>query len=188
MRLVFIYGPPAVGKLTVANALAKLTGYRVFHNHLTIDLVRSIFDWGEGPFFTLVDRYRLELIESAAKADMPGLIFTFVYAKDHDDGFVESVVGAVERQGGRVHFVRLTCTRRELSRRVRLPSRRAFRKMTDPARLKDLMKRYEVFSDVPYPNNLVIDTTGIRPSKAARQIATHYALPLQTGTRRPKRR
>lgn len=46
MQLIFIYGPPAVGKLSVANALAKLTGYRVFHNHLTIDLVRSIFDWG----------------------------------------------------------------------------------------------------------------------------------------------
>jgi len=35
MKLVFIYGPPAVGKLTVANALAKVTGFKVFHNHLT---------------------------------------------------------------------------------------------------------------------------------------------------------
>ncbi|HEU4798188.1 MAG TPA: AAA family ATPase [bacterium] len=87
MQLIFIYGPPAVGKLSVANALAKLTGYRVFHNHLTIDLVRSIFDWGQGPFFSLVDRYRVELIEAAAKANIPGVIFTFVYAKDQDDGF-----------------------------------------------------------------------------------------------------
>ena len=50
MRLVFLYGPPAVGKLTVAKALARLTGYKVFHNHLTIDLVASILDWGTGPF------------------------------------------------------------------------------------------------------------------------------------------
>jgi hypothetical protein len=32
--LVFIYGPPpAAGKLTVAETLAKRTGHKVFHNH-----------------------------------------------------------------------------------------------------------------------------------------------------------
>jgi hypothetical protein len=176
MNLVFIYGPPAVGKLTVANALAKLTGYRVFHNHLTIDLVRSIFDWGQGPFFTLVDRYRLELIEAAAKADVPGLIFTFVYAKDHDDGFVKSVVGAVERHGGRVYFVRLTCERKELFRRVRALSRRRFRKMKHVKGLREWLDRYDLFNDVPYEHNLVIDNTRLSPHKAAHLIASHFRL------------
>ncbi|MEO6875756.1 MAG: shikimate kinase, partial [Opitutaceae bacterium] len=36
--LVFIVGAPAVGKMTVGDALAKRTGLRLFHNHLTIDL------------------------------------------------------------------------------------------------------------------------------------------------------
>ncbi len=36
MRLVFIYGPPGVGKLTVARELAALTGFKLFHNHLTV--------------------------------------------------------------------------------------------------------------------------------------------------------
>ncbi len=92
MRLVFLYGPPAVGKLTVAKALARLTGYKVFHNHLTIDLVESIFDWGTRPFWALVDKYRLELVETAARENIPGLVFTFVYAKPNDDGFVRRVV------------------------------------------------------------------------------------------------
>ncbi len=35
MQLVFLYGPPGVGKLTVGNALSALTGYKLFHNHLT---------------------------------------------------------------------------------------------------------------------------------------------------------
>ena len=39
MTLVFIYGPPGVGKLTTARALAELTGFRVFHDHLTVNLV-----------------------------------------------------------------------------------------------------------------------------------------------------
>ncbi len=80
MKLIFLYGPPAVGKLTVALALSPLTGYKVFHNHLTIDLVSSVFEWGTPLFWNFVNRYRLELIEAAAKSNVPGLIFTFVYA------------------------------------------------------------------------------------------------------------
>jgi len=188
MNLAFIYGPPAVGKLTVANALAKLTGYRVFHNHLTIDLVCSIFEWGQGPFFSLVDRYRVELIEAAAKASIPGVIFTFVYAKGQDDGFVEAVVGAVERHGGRVHFVRLICERKELLRRVRAPSRRVFRKMRQVKRLREWLNRYELSSDVPYHNNIVIDNTRLGPHKAAQMIAAHFAIPRQSGNRRRRSR
>lgn len=186
MTLVFIYGPPAVGKLTVANALSKLTGYRVFHNHLTIDLVGAIFDWGQGPFFGLVDRYRVELIEAAAKASIPGLIFTFVYAKDHDIAFVESVVSAVERHGGRICFVRLSCERRELLRRVRAASRRQFRKMKQVKRLREWLDRYELSSNVPYPNNLVIDNTKLGPRKAAQMITSHFALP-RLPVARPRR-
>ena len=102
MKLVFIYGPPAVGKLTVAKELLKLTGFKVFHNHLTIDLVKSIFEWGEGPFWELVDRFRLELVKAATEANIPGVIFTFVYAKTHDDGFVRRIVKVVEKGGGAV--------------------------------------------------------------------------------------
>jgi tRNA uridine 5-carbamoylmethylation protein Kti12 len=32
MKLIFLYGPPAVGKLTVAQELVTLTGYKLFHN------------------------------------------------------------------------------------------------------------------------------------------------------------
>lgn len=175
--LVFLYGPPASGKLTVAQALAKLTGYRVFHNHLTIDLVRSLFDWGEGPFWSLVDRYRLEFIDAAAEAGLPGLIFTFVYARGADDAFVARIVDAVARHRGRVVFVRLTCEPKELARRVRLPSRRAYHKMSRVTALRDLLARHDLFFDVPYPDNLVIDTTRIRPGRTARMIAERFRLP-----------
>ena len=37
MKLVVLHGPPAVGKLTVARELARLTGWRLFHNHLVVD-------------------------------------------------------------------------------------------------------------------------------------------------------
>lgn len=49
MRLVLIYGPPAAGKLTVAKGLAHLTGYKFFHNHLTVDVVLSVFERASKP-------------------------------------------------------------------------------------------------------------------------------------------
>ena len=42
MKLLIIYGPPAVGKLTTAKKLSEITGYCAFHSHLAIDLVSSI--------------------------------------------------------------------------------------------------------------------------------------------------
>ena len=50
MKLIFIYGSPAVGKLTVAQEIAEQTDFKVFHNHLTIDAVTPVFEFGTVPF------------------------------------------------------------------------------------------------------------------------------------------
>ncbi|HEY5442147.1 MAG TPA: hypothetical protein VIJ68_01265 [Candidatus Saccharimonadales bacterium] len=44
MKLIIIYGPPAAGKHTVGQKLSELTGYKFFYNHLTVDVVRALFD------------------------------------------------------------------------------------------------------------------------------------------------
>ena len=49
MKLIFLHGLPGVGKLTVARQLAALTGFKLFHNHLTVDLVTSVFEFGSEP-------------------------------------------------------------------------------------------------------------------------------------------
>ena len=46
MKLVLLFGPQAVGKMTVGQELAKITGLKLFHNHMTIDLVSNFFDYG----------------------------------------------------------------------------------------------------------------------------------------------
>ncbi len=77
MTLVFLYGYPGVGKLTVANELAKITNFKVFHNHLTVDLLLSVFDFGTPEFIQLRDRIWLDTMTEAARSDLGGLIFTF---------------------------------------------------------------------------------------------------------------
>ena len=49
-KFIQIIGPQAVGKMTVGQELAKITGYKLLYNHMTIEMVRSIFDYDKGRF------------------------------------------------------------------------------------------------------------------------------------------
>ena len=175
MALIFIYGPPATGKLTVAKELAKLTKYRIFHNHMTVDLVRSIFDMHSKAFVRLIDLYRLEMFEEAAREHL-GLIFTFVYAKPDDDYFIKETIQRVQKHGEKVCFVQLYCQEEALSRRVKHPSRGEFDKIRSKAKLYRMLKKYELFLKVPYKRSLSIDNTNISPRKVAQRIKSYYKL------------
>ena len=48
--LVYLYGPPAAGKLTIAELLAQFTGFRLFHNHLSVNAISSVFPIGTEPY------------------------------------------------------------------------------------------------------------------------------------------
>jgi ATP-dependent Lon protease len=44
--LLLIVGPPAVGKMSVGQAITERTGLRLFHNHISIELALRYFDYG----------------------------------------------------------------------------------------------------------------------------------------------
>ena len=99
MKLLLLYGPPAVGKLTIAKEIARLTGFKVFHAHLTVDLVASIFPRGTPAYLQLVWDIRLAVFAEAARAHIDGLIFTTVYGRDREP-FIARGVEVVESCGG----------------------------------------------------------------------------------------
>ena len=55
MTLLIIYGAPAAGKLTIATEIARRTGFKLFHNHVSIDCVKPVFDFGTRPFLTMIE-------------------------------------------------------------------------------------------------------------------------------------
>ena len=55
MYVIFIHGQVASGKYTVAKELRELTRLPIFHNHLTVDLVSTLFEFGRPPFVNLAD-------------------------------------------------------------------------------------------------------------------------------------
>jgi shikimate kinase len=176
MRLVFLYGPPAAGKLTVGRELATLTGYRLFHNHLTFDLAREIFAIGSEPFQRLVDDLRLHVFTFAAQNGVPGLIFTFVYGSGIDDPFVRRTMSEMEASGAEVCFVQATCPIDELLSRVEDESRREYHKLASPEDLSALLESHDVLSPIPFVASFSVDTTRLTPVEAARAIAEHFRL------------
>ena len=129
MQLVFIHGPPAVGKLTVALRLGQATGYPVLHNHLVVDLVQAVFDFGSAPFVGLREAIWLQVVERAAQEGRAGLISTFTPEQTVSSDFIDALVVAVGNAGARALFVQLTCPEGELERRMENESRAEFGKL-----------------------------------------------------------
>src|SRR5260370_201522 len=117
MKLVFLYGPPAVGKLTVARELATLTGFCLFHNHLTVDLVTALFLFGSDPFIRLREQIWTDAFAEAARSDT-SLIFTFNPERTVRGQFIDDTVRIVKANNGEVVFVELTCDETELEGRM----------------------------------------------------------------------
>ena len=166
--LVFLYGPAAVGKLTVARELAERTGFALFHNHRTVDLVGSVFEFGSEPFVRLREEIWLSVFREAA-ADDRSLIFTFHPEATVRPGFPRAAADAVAAAGGRTLFVALECAEAELERRVEAPSRADFGKLQSLERYREL-RDAGAFAFPELPADLTLDTGALGPAEAAARI------------------
>ena len=175
MKVLFLYGAPGVGKLTVAHEIANQTDFKVFHNHLSIDCIVPIFEFGSKPFQKLVELIRNETLAEAARQNV-NVIFTFCYAKDLDDDYVKKTVEIVESNGGQVCFALLTCESSELEKRISEESRQKFGKVKTVKTLNELLEKYDLFSPVNNFESLQINNTNLNPSETANQIINHFSL------------
>ena len=176
MKLIFLHGLPGVGKLTVARALAELTGFGVFHNHLTVDLVGAVFEFGSPPFVELREMIWLAVFSRAAAAKLGGLIFTFAFDRTVGGGFIESTREVIESSGGEVLFVELRCSPEELERRIEQPSRQGSGKLNSAARFRELSEAGAFVNPGIPAARLVVDTTDISAPDAARLIVSKLGL------------
>lgn len=175
MKLVVLYGPPAVGKLTVAREVSCLTGFKLFHNHLSWNLVTSVFEWRSEPFNRALPEIRRLMFREAAQADID-LLFTFVYSAARAD-VARSYFASVEDHGGTVCLVRLTAPLAVLERHVVNDSRQEAGKMVT---VEELRRYVEKVTDVDHPiserKSLELDTAALSPDEAARAVIAHYRL------------
>jgi AAA domain len=180
MQFIVIFGPPAVGKMTVGHELAQLTGFKLFHNHMAIELVLNFFPFGHPQFGTLVGEFRRRILEEVAASDLPGLIFTYVWALNDpaDKVCIDEYAAIFRHRGGEVYFVELEAEQAERLKRNRTQFRLAHKpSKRDLARsehnLLDADRRYKLNSsdDFFYQENyLKITTTSLSAAETAKAI------------------
>ena len=181
MKLLFIFGAHAAGKMTVGQALSRITPMKLFHNHMTIEPVIELFGAYNG---AVTDRLRQVVFEEFVKTENYGLIFTFIWAFDapEDWAYVERVSKLYRDAGAQVDYVELIAPQE-----VRLERNRTENRLKEKASKRDVAlsqarmlsaeSRYRCNSEpgeVPYERYLRIDNTHLSAEEAAAMIADHF--------------
>ena len=172
-QVIFLFGRPGVGKLTVGELLSVETGYRLLHNHAVVDLVTSLFSFGSPPFVALRERIWLLAIDTCLAARQSGVIMTFAPESTVTDDFIPALEKRVIARGAQIRFIELRCSDDELETRLTADSRERFGKLRDVYQFRKLDKA-GAFDRPRMPEaELVVDTTNSKPLESARAIAKH---------------
>jgi tRNA uridine 5-carbamoylmethylation protein Kti12 len=181
MKLVIIYGPPAAGKLTVATELAELTGFKLFHNHLTVNAARSVFEMNTSELQRVLHRMRVVVFEEAAEAGID-IVYTFANMRrvGHErptvvDRFTDEVRRVVTERGGVLCRVQLRPPVDVLLQRAGEPSRVQHQKLTDVNDVQAFFQERELY-DLIDPSDLSMDNSQTPPRAVAQAIKEHYGL------------
>ena len=187
MNLVIILGPHAVGKMTVGQQLSSITGLKLLHNHMTIELVRNFFSvHGSEEGRRLNALFRQEIFEAVAKSDLPGLIFTYMMVFDtpSEYEYINAIIDLFESHGATSYIVELSADydvrierNKTENRLLNKPSKR------DLEYSENLFRRLEASvrlntneNEVPFKNYFKLNNTNIPPEEAARIIKEHFNL------------
>ena len=183
MKLLFLFGDAAVGKMTVGQELMKLTGLRLFHNHMTIEPVIEVF----GTYHAkAINRLREVYFEEFSKTDNYGMIFTFMWAFDQKDDwdYVEHVKDIFKPYGTEFYYAELVAPQE-----IRLQRNGTENRLKYKASKRDIEAsnnrlinddiRYRCVSldgEISFKNYIKIDNSNLSPEEAAMMIRERFDL------------
>lgn len=186
MKFVLIFGPGAVGKMTVGQELAKCTGLKLFHNHMSIELAYNFFEFGTKPFNRLVTLFREEIFKEVANSDLPGMIFTFVWALDEpkETEYIDRFINIFKAKGADIYYVELEADLEERLQRNRHEHRLQHKSSKREVERSEKVLLHEeenyrcnsLEGEFTRPNYLKIDNTNLSAAAVAEQIQVHFSL------------
>ena len=183
MKLVFIFGNAAVGKMTVGQELMKLTGLRLFHNHMATEPVIEIFGYYDRE---VVRRLREVVFEEFVKSNNEGMIFTYLWSFDmqEDWDYIQHISEIFEKNGSEIYCVELVAPqeirlqRNETENRLKhKASKRDLefsRKTLFDVDIKHRAESYE--GEIPFKNYIKIDNSRLEPTEVAMMIRDQFGL------------
>ena len=186
-NLIIIIGPHAVGKMTVGQELTKITDLRLFHNHMSIELTRKLFDHSEREWKELNESIRQKVFELFAKSELPGLIFTFMcaFGVQSEFEYLDSIISLFKENGADCHVVEL-CADFD----VRLERNKTENRLLHKESKRDLewseremlktSKEHRLNSydgeKLPFESYIKIDNTNLAPDNVAQMIKDRFDL------------
>ena len=183
MKLVFILGDAAVGKMTVGQELMKITNLRLFHNHMTIEPVIEIFGRYDGK--TIAEMRDL-IFRNFAASENEGMIFTLMMDFDMpaEWEYLEHIKGIFEPYGTEFYYVELIAPQEiRLKRNVsenRLKHKASKRDIeTSNRRLINDDQHHRCVSregEITFENYLRIENSDKEPDVVARLIKQTFHL------------
>ena len=186
MKLVIIFGPHAVGKMTVGQELTKITELKLFHNHMTIEVVSDLFRNSPNEFRRLVDLFRQEIFEAFSKSDEHGMIFTYMWAFDskEDWEYIEKLENLFVSRGAEVYFIELEAEEKLRIERNktenRLANKPSKRNIENSERLfREIESEYRLNSlegELQKENYIKINNSNLSPRDAAKIIKDRFSL------------
>jgi len=186
MKFIHLFGPQAVGKMTVGQELAKITELKLFHNHMTIDLVSHFFDYSTKEGKRLVKLFRQEIFEEASKSDLDGMIFTYVWMFDMESDweYVKDLSELFESRGATVYYVELEADVEERFKRNKTPNRLEHKPKKRDIEwsendMKKTMEKHRLNSldgEIIFDNYIKIDNTHLSAAEVAKMIKERFQL------------
>ena len=187
MKLLFIFGAHAAGKMTVGQAVSRITPMKLFHNHMTIEPVIELFGAYNG---AATERLRQVVFEEFVKTSNYGLIFTFIWAFDvpYDTEYVRRLTKLYQEAGAQVDYVELVAPQEvrlvrnktenrlkekaskrnvELSEMRMLGAEEKYRGVSELGEIENLL-------GIPPERYLRIDNTNLSPDEAAEMIVRYF--------------
>ena len=180
MKLVIIFGPPAVGKFTVGRELAKQQGFRLLHKQDIFNLLDDFFFFGTSAYRTVDQGIRELIIDKASSLKhIQGLIMTFVWAFNdkRDLEFIEKVLKLCKKRGIELYFVELQSSATERHKRVSSTTRKEMEKVSTVKDLVALEKDKDFISNSDYfkkKNYLKLDNTTLSSEKCVELICEYF--------------
>ena len=187
MKLLFIFGAHAAGKMTVGQAVSRITPMKLFHNHMTIEPVIELFGAYNG---AVTERLRQVVFEEFVKTDNYGIVFTFIWAFDvpYDEEYVRRLSRMYEEAGAQVDYVELVAPQEVRLVRNRTENRLQHKASKrdvalSEARFLDAESRYRCVSEpgeivrrlgIAPERYLRIDNTELSPDAVADMIVRHF--------------
>ena len=186
MKFILITGPQAVGKMTVGQELTKITGLKLLHNHMTIEVVTKIFNYSKEAFRKLNESFRTQIFEEFAKSDQEGIIFTTTWDFDSKEEW-DRIYGYIEvfkKYDAEIYIIELEADLEERLKRNKTENRLANKasKRDLEWSTKDLLKSIKKYrfnskaNEINEKNYMRINNTNISAEETAKLIKDKFEL------------